>query len=218
MNGPKDRNTPDELLSRAYELASEADTKALYEDWAESYDTTMLDGLGYLTPSKTSKLLAEFLIDKSALILDVGCGTGLAGQELFKLGFKNLAALDYSPAMLRVARKRKIYDTFIEADLNASIEIKDNSFDAMICTGTFTHAHVDANCLEELWRILKPDGLFACTVQKDVMRENGFDKKFEDLKSLDKIHFLHWQEGVYFNTSEAPDGVYMVWKKIERQR
>lgn len=213
VRDPKEQNSPDVLLSRAYELESEEDTKALYEDWAETYDQTMLGGLGYLTPSRTAALLAEFLTDKNASILDIGAGTGLAGQELFERGFKNLVALDYSAEMLRVAGERKIYATLIEADLNGKLNLTDNQFDAMICTGTFTHAHVGANCFDELWRVLKPHGLFACTVHKYIIVKNGFADKLEAFKERAMINILHWQADIYFDTSDKPDGIYMVWQK-----
>jgi len=213
MKDLRNKHKPDELLERAYSLDSDEETKALYQDWAETYDDTMLDGLGYLTPFKTADLLAKFLPDKAASILDVGCGTGLAGQALFERGFVNLSALDYSSEMLRVARERKIYSDLIEADLNGVLKLGDNSFDAITCTGTFTHAHVGANCLDELWRILKPDGLFACTVHNDIMVENGFDNKLEQLKEAGMIAFLHWQADIYFKTSTQPEGIYMVWQK-----
>jgi len=212
-NEPKEQSSPNELLSRAYELETDEDTKALYQDWAETYDETMLAGLGYLTPSNTAKLLTRFLDDKQASILDIGSGTGLAGQELHNRGYDNLTALDYSTDMLRVAGERRIYNALIEADLNARLELQDASYDAMICTGTFTHAHVRANCLDELWRVLKPHGLFACTVHHDIMVESGFDKKLESFKQSEIIKILHWEPDIFFDTSKAPDGLYMIWQK-----
>lgn len=179
-------NAPDALLERAYNLQNDEDTKALYEDWADTYDKTMMDGLGYLTPEKTADLLAQYLPNKKAIILDIGSGTGLAGKALFERGFNNLHALDYSAEMLRVADERGIYSNLIEADLNVRLDIKDKQYDAIICTGTFTHAHVNADCFDELIRILKPAAIIACTVHHDILVENGFDKKFNELKSVGK--------------------------------
>ncbi len=214
----KEQLNPDALLSRAYELENDEDTKALYQDWAQTYDKTMVDGLGYLTPSKTASLLATHLSNKDASILDIGAGTGLAGQELFKHGFRNLSALDYSAEMLRVAGERDIYKGLIEADLNSELKLASSSYDGMICTGTFTHAHVGADCLDELWRILKSGGLFACTVHNDIMVENGFDDKLAQFKQENIIEILHWEQGIYFDTSETPNGIYMVWQKIGETR
>ena len=52
-----------ELLERAYALDNDADTRRLYRDWADTYDDTMLAGLGYLAPRLVSELLATATSD-----------------------------------------------------------------------------------------------------------------------------------------------------------
>ncbi len=47
---PKVDDKSARLLERAYALSSDTDTHELYRDWAETYDKTMLEGLGYLSP------------------------------------------------------------------------------------------------------------------------------------------------------------------------
>ncbi len=92
-----------ELLERAYALDNDADARKLYRDWAATYDDTMLAGLGYLAPRLVSDLLSTRVSDLTGRVLDVGAGTGLAGQELHTRGFTRLDAFDYSAEMLAVA-------------------------------------------------------------------------------------------------------------------
>ena len=47
------------LLRRAYAVATTADGQQLYQDWAATYDATMLEGLGYLTPRLVAEALAQ---------------------------------------------------------------------------------------------------------------------------------------------------------------
>ena len=94
------------LLERAYALDSDEKSRALYRDWAETYDETMLQGLNYLSPGKVADLLAAHLADRKAAVLDIGCGTGLAGQGLAGHGFVTLDGLDVSPEMMEVAARR----------------------------------------------------------------------------------------------------------------
>lgn len=209
-------NKADELLARAYALQTETESKALYRDWAQTYDETMLDGLGYVTPQRTADLLSSALHDRQANILDVGAGTGLAGVELARHGFVNLDALDYSAQMLAVAGKRGIYQNLLEADLNQPLELENETYDALICTGTFTHAHVGAACLDELFRILKPGGGFACTVQKDIWDEAGFKKTCERLENSDIMTTQSFEPGTYFETSTEPDGWFILWQKAPK--
>jgi len=213
-------NSSEELLARAYALSSDADTKSLYRDWASTYDETMLDGLGYLTPKNTAKLLASVLDKKSTLILDVGSGTGLAGQNLAELQFTNLVALDYSSAMLGVAKVRQhngkpVYQDYIQADLNQTLKLADNSFEAIICTGLFTHAHVGAGCLPELFRVLKPGSYFATTVHKDVWHEGGFEEQVINLENTNVLKTHSKEMGDYFETDEDPQGFYILWECLK---
>ena len=53
-------STPKQLLARAYALRGNDpdETLKLYADWSETYDQTMLDGLGYRSPQQIAKLAA----------------------------------------------------------------------------------------------------------------------------------------------------------------
>jgi len=204
---------PTDLLARAYSLADQTESKALYRDWADTYDQTMLDGLSYATPRKTAKLLAEYLEDRNSAILDIGAGTGLAGAELIKLGYSTIDALDYSADMLEEARKTDAYRACIEADLHQRLPVESNTYQAQICTGTFTHAHVGAGCLDELLRILVPGGLMACTIHKDIWHSSGFELKLQQLTASNRIEVLTKHEGTFYDTSDEPEGWYLVWRK-----
>jgi len=203
----------DTLLARAYALKDDAEAHQLYTEWAQTYDRTMLEGLGYRTPARTAELLHQNLADPKAVILDVGCGTGLAGEALTKPGLYTIDALDYSAAMLEVARHRGIYRNLIEADLNAPLALPDEAYDALICTGTFTHAHVGANCLGELFRVLKPGGLFACTVHKDIWEPQGFADTTAAMTKAGSLETLHFEPGEYYAESSEPEGWYILWRK-----
>lgn len=202
-----------ELLARAYALENDSEAKALYRDWAQTYDETMISGLQYLTPARTAEMLASFLADRHAVILDIGSGTGLAGAELAAKGFTTIDALDYSPQMLAVAEARGIYRKLIEADLNMPLDLPDAAWDAMICTGTFTHAHVGGKCLGELFRLLKPGGLFACTVHADVWEPAGFAEEVARLAAAGILETRHHEPGTYYASSQTPEGFYILWRK-----
>ena len=70
----------------------------IYADWAESYNDALAK-YGYGTPSGIAAALAKSVSLKSR-ILDFGCGTGLSGLALRKVGFTKLDGLDISPSML----------------------------------------------------------------------------------------------------------------------
>lgn len=207
-----DNDAAKAMLARALSLSDAGEARDLYRQWACTYDDTMLRGLGYLTPAKTARLLARYLPERDARILDVGSGTGLAGGELAGHGFGNIEALDFSPQMLAVARARGVYVQTIEADLNLPLEIATACYDALICTGTFTHSHVGAGCLDELFRVLRPGGIFACTIHKQVWEPAGFARKVEEMRRAQKLGVLSHEPGAFYDNSTEPEGFYIAWQ------
>ena len=193
------------LLERAYSLETGEDTHALYRDWAGTYDKTMLDGLGYTSPALIAGLLADHLADRDTALLDVGCGTGLAGAELARHGFTTIDGLDYSTEMLSVAGKRGIYRTLIEADLTAPLTLPDGVYGGAICTGTFTHGHVGPVALRELFRLLQPGAPFAFSVNAGVWDEMGFGPELAAIERDEIARLVSRTPGHNFQTSSEPD-------------
>lgn len=203
---------PDELLARAYELETPDDSLALYRDWADTYDDHLEHGLSYLSPRAVAAIFAENVDDLGVQILDIGCGTGLAGLAVRELGFKTVDGIDISPEMLGQAAKKGIYTALIEADLTQPLGIADNTYDAAISSGTFTHAHVGAVAFDEIFRILKPGAVFACTVNAEVWVENGFGPKIRELTDRGVMHVREIRPGAYFKGEDAI-GRFIVFQK-----
>jgi len=202
-----------QLLERAYALDSDEKSRALYRDWAETYDETMLTGLNYLSPAKVADLLALHLHDRGASILDIGCGTGLAGQGLASHGFRHIDGLDISPEMMEVAKRRGVYQHFITADLNRVLDLPSAQYDGATCSGTFTHGHVAAPCLDEVFRILKPGAPFAFTVKLEVWESLGFKDKLLELGARGRITCLTFAHDTHYASSAQPDGVFCVYAR-----
>lgn len=203
---------PDELLARAYAVQTPGDSLALYKDWADTYDEHLEQGLNYLSPTAVAAVFAEYVDDKGAHVLDVGCGTGLTGVAAASHGYSVLDGIDISPEMLGEAGKKKLYRALIEADLTGPLEIADETYDAAISSGTFTHAHVGAGAFDELFRILKPGAIFACTINADVWLENGFGPKIRDLTQAGVMHVREIRPGAYFKGADAV-GRFVVFQK-----
>ena len=146
--------------------------------------------------------------------LDVGCGTGLAGAELTALDFKVIDGIDISDDMLKVARQRGIYRDLFSADLLAPLPIGDTVYGGAICTGTFTHAHVGAACLDEIIRTLRTGAVFAFTVHVDVYQPAGFAEKLGALAEARVLKELSHEHGIYFAAATEPEGHYFAFEKL----
>ncbi len=202
------------LLERAYAIDSDETSRALYRDWAETYDETMLQGLGYRSPDTVARLLGEHLADRQATVLDIGCGTGLAGHKLADLGFTTIDGLDLSPEMMQVAARRGVYRQFVVADLNQRLPMRDASYEGASCSGTFTHGHVDARCLDEVFRVLKLGAPFAFTVKLEVWEPLGFKDKLAQLQQSGRIAEVALTHDRHYDNATVPDGVFCVYRRM----
>jgi len=151
----------------------------------------MLDW-NYTGPKESVNAYKMYEVNKDALIFDAGCGTGLVGQELKKIGFKNFHGTDLSQKLLNTVPS-DLYLKLFKSDLNQPIDLKDNSYDAVFCVGTFTYGHVKPNALNEFIRITKKGGLVCFTINEGIYQEYKFDKKINELKKLNlwtKLEFF----------------------------
>ena len=202
-------------VDKAYDLKSSDEARALYDDWAESYDTSFGDAMGYVAP----RLIAEtFLAEDGAEmspVLDIGAGTGLLAEHLPGL---TVDGIDLSPEMLAQAGAKGLYRNRIEADLLKPLDIPDASYGGFTSSGTFTHGHVGPDCLPELLRIARPGALFVCGVVPPVYDGMGFGSTLAQLVARGTIGPLDFREIVIYEGVDhdhaADTGLIMIFRKI----
>ncbi len=137
---------------------------------------------GYQLPVMTHQLLNP-LIEESGLVrrdlLDLGCATGLATIS-FQEQFANVVGVDFSEGMLDQAYRKmdrrgvKLFNRLINQDMRVMLqEAKDASFDVALCLQAFKYVGDAELVFTELARVLRPGGLFACSVDPYVQPQ-GF--------------------------------------------
>ncbi len=182
----------------------------VYKKWASIYDKDNDDLLGTVSQPNSVQIFHKYIGDNNQKIIDVGCGTGLVGLELQKLGYVNFDGIDISKDMIDIAIGRGYQELFL-GNLNDSLPIESGSYDAALCVGVFTHGHVGPSRLEELSRIVKSDGLVCFTVNEDVYESYGFDKVIQKLEfeNIWKVLELRKQD---YMTKKNVKGFYCVAK------
>ena len=183
-----------------------------YRKWAADYDHQMLDELGYTSPTKIAQQLSQYLPDTQSTVFDIGCGTGLTCGFLAEKGYTNLDGIDLSPDMVRVASERGIYRELLVGDVNQVLERNDESYDAVISSGTFTHGHVGPEPLDEIFRILKPGGILACTIHQDLWTSMGFEEKLAALTAKGIASPVSCEMDSYYKDRD-PEGWFCVYRK-----
>lgn len=143
--------------------------KEFHDAWAESVDprSVKVDALAEAcTMPETRYILSEFAKNgglKGKKILEIGCGCGEASVYFAKQGAV-VTATDISNGMVRLTQRVADYHQVSLTGLVCSADalpFPENSFD--IVYGANVLHHVDmAKTLDEIRRVLKPGGIFAC--------------------------------------------------------
>lgn len=168
-------------LDKAYALETPEDNLALYADWATTYDTGFAIDMDYRLPQIVAEILTEH--KPQGPILDVGAGTGLVAQAFPVSGSVEMHALDISPEMLAVAMNKGRYARAIQADLTLPLQLKSDTYGAVVSSGTFTHGHVGPVAMDGLLRVARSGAVFVLAINAEHFEARGFTEKFADLET-----------------------------------
>ena len=138
-----------------YEAAKRS-TQPLYDEWSLTYEQDLVGNLGYTGHLIAANALAGVAPNKAAAIIDIGCGTGLVGQELKALGYFRIDGIDISEEMLNVARPKAIYSKLTSGDLMKTTLIEAGAYQAAVCAGSFAPGHLGPECYPEIIRMVQP--------------------------------------------------------------
>lgn len=139
------------------------EVREFFEAVAADWDTMRL---AYYDERVIETLTDLIQLDGSQTVLDVGTGTGFVAAGLAP-DARRVLALDYSPAMLDVAR-RNLFELevdnveFLESDL-AALPLADGSVDAAVANMVVHHAEEPVAMLSEMARVTRPGGWVAIT-------------------------------------------------------
>ena len=187
-----------------YKIKTSKELLKYYQNWTSNnkYNKDMVDW-NYTAPQETVSVLKKYALKKNSKILDAGCGTGLVGIELKKYGYLNIDGVDFSQNMLDLV-PQGTYKKIEKVDLNKQLKFKDNTYDIVMCVGTFTYGHVKPKALDELIRITKNKGLICFTINEGIYEDYGFDNKIKELSSNKS-----WSVKEFFKSD------YITNKKVE---
>jgi len=164
-------NPPPEMLAacEAIRCAPRSDpgyVRHLFDQFSADYDQRMIGQLAYAAPQILLDLAGLVMPGREKLaILDVGCGTGLAGA-VFKPLAARLDGVDLSPAMIEKARARGIYDDLQVADLQKALAAGGRAYDLILAADTLVYLGDLEPVFRAVHRRLSPEGYFLFTVEK----------------------------------------------------
>lgn len=108
------------LDSTAPGVLSPAYVTRLFDEYAPRFDAALVERLKYRGPTLLREAVERVAPGRFARVLDLGCGTGLSGAA-FRDAADWLGGIDLSPAMIRKAAAKNIYDHLGVGDIATSL-------------------------------------------------------------------------------------------------
>ncbi|HEX8437128.1 class I SAM-dependent DNA methyltransferase [Archangium sp.] len=145
---------------------------ALFDQYASHFDEKLRGVLSYRAPEHVCEAVRTALGGRGGLdVLDLGCGTGLAGVLLRPLA-RQLTGIDLSAGMLAQARQRGVYDALHTAEITEALAASTALHELVVAVDVLVYFGALESLFERVARRLAPGGLFAFTVEKG--SEPGF--------------------------------------------
>ena len=138
--------------------------EALFDDFADRFEHTLVDRLGYDAPAQLARFLRRHRADGATSVLDLGCGTGLLGKELARAG-RSIDGVDLSPRMLAQAREKGLYRELHAAELVAFLRGSGAHWDLIAATDVFIYVAELRPVFAAVFDRLEPGGAFAFSLE-----------------------------------------------------
>jgi predicted TPR repeat methyltransferase len=140
--------------------------KQLYQRFSAFYESNMCEELGYEGPQHLLETIRRSLDGRTDLaVLELGCGTGLAGQMLRPFASR-LIGVDLSADMLAKAEARNIYDLLVAAELTEWLHAAEETFDLIVACDTFIYFGDLRQVIGPAHERLNPGGIIAFSVEQ----------------------------------------------------
>lgn len=147
--------------------------EGLFDEYAPTFEKSLVIDLGYDVPQKLEALLARDYANEdgsvsSHLAVDLGCGTGLAAAQLRGRCLGRLIGCDLSGRMIREARKKRgVFDELEACDCVAFLQrrVEASSADLIIAADVLLYFRDLTDLFTSVARALQPGGLFVFSTE-----------------------------------------------------
>ncbi len=168
------------------ERPTQAYVSALFDLYAPTFDDSLRGFLAYRAPEALVDAVRAALGGRWGLsVLDLGCGTGLAGPLLRPLA-RHLEGMDLSTGMLAKARERGVYDALWAGELTEALAASTAHYELLVAVDVLVYLGALERVFACAAQRLTPGGLFALTVEK------GSEPGYRLQRSARYVHHLDY--------------------------
>lgn len=141
----------------------------LFDRFSSHFDERLLTRLAYKTPELLFEVFCDVAQNEDVFkncrkLVDLGCGTGLAGKY-FQSICGSLSGVDISSEMIEKSRLTGVYDALFISEIVAYLESEALPIDVLIATDVFNYFGEIAPVLVACRNRQHPGGLLAFSVE-----------------------------------------------------
>lgn len=169
-DNPVARHMVDSLSGSQPDGAPLSYVQQLFDCEAQHFDVHLQETLGYDVPAQMRTFIEQRFGPPAAqwTILDLGCGTGLAGMAIGAYAH-HLTGVDLSANMLARARNREVYQRLEQTDLLSMMQAEPAaSYDAILAADVLIYLGRLDDIVAQMRRLLRPGGF--CLFSLEALR------------------------------------------------
>lgn len=144
----------------------------LFDDYASHFEADLIEKLQYRVPGLVRRYLLKAVPGRSrfASVLDLGCGTGLAGLMLRDIAdFQK--GVDISRNMLSKALEKRVYDQIEVVDLQESLGEIDRAYSVAVAADVCGYIGRLDGFVAKVSEVLEAGGLFIFSVEESFLSD-----------------------------------------------
>ena len=151
----------------------------LFDSYADNFDKSLVRGLGYNVPAKLYALHESLCqaTTRYTQVIDLGCGTGLAGEQ-FRDVAETLTGVDLSSKMIGRSEKKGIYNYLFHDDIVDFLKRTAITYDLVLAADVMVYIGELELFFSAVADALSPKGLFLFSVEEHngegyLLRQSG---------------------------------------------
>lgn len=157
--------------------APDAYVETLFDQHAEDFEDILVEQLGYCVPMIIRQRFQLLECGPFRRMLDLGCGTGLAGTALRDMA-DDITGLDISENMVQVAYEKDLYETLFVAEVVDFLEDNEEApFDLVIAADVLPYVGTLESLFQGTAANMEKGGIFAFsaeTLPDDYLKGRGY--------------------------------------------
>jgi predicted TPR repeat methyltransferase len=201
----------DTFLDKAYDTTGVEATRALYANWAKSYDAEVGKN-GYATPGRCAAALKAVTTDFEVPVLDFGCGTGLSGLALSLAGFKVIDGVDLTQDMLERAAEKNLYRSLTLSDPAQPFHVKKGDYALISAIGVIGAGAAPIEAFDMLLDLLDSGGKMVLSFNDHTLEDPEFEARIIRAVDAGIVTLLSESYGEHLPGVDMKSKVYVIEK------